>query len=138
GIGFAGAPAAAVGPEVDTLHHGRGIEARPDDHWQPQRELVAVLLYRLLVFDLHQHGFAGADIGDRVGENVRPLLFGQRRLLPVGAGALVDHAGLVPLPDVSYHHAVADHHLEGVARAAVRQRIDVDRLDPVLRRVAEN
>ena len=83
GIGFGRAPAAAVGPEIDALHDGRGIVARADHHRHPQREFVAGLLDRLLIFDLHQHGFAGADIGDRVGEDVRPLLFGQRRLLAV-------------------------------------------------------
>ena len=92
GSDLARAPAAAIGPEVDALHDRRGIVARGDHHRHPQRELVAGLMHRLLIFDLHQHGFAGADIGDRVGEDVRPLLFGQRRLLPVALGLLVDDA----------------------------------------------
>jgi hypothetical protein len=96
------------------------------------------LLHRLLIFDLHQHGFAGADIGDRVGEDVRPLLFGQRRLLSVLLRLFVDDLGLLPLLDVADHDAVADHHLQRIDRAARWQRIDVDGLDPVLRRVAEN
>ena len=138
GIGFGRAPAAAVGPEVDALHDRRGIVARRDHHRHPQRELVAGLLDRLLIFDLHQHGFAGADIGDRVGEDVRPLLFGQRRLLSVLLRLLVDDLGLLPLLDVADHDAVADHHLQRIDRAARRQRIDIDRLDPVLGRVAED
>ena len=132
GIGFGRTPAAAVGPEVDALHDGCGIVARGDHHRHPQRELVAGLLDRLLIFDLHQHGFAGADIGDRVGEDVRPLLFGQRRLLSVLLRLFVDDLGLLPLLDVADHDAVADHHLQRIDRAARRQRIDIDRLDPVL------
>ena len=93
---------------------------------------VARLVHRLLIFDLHQHGFAGPDIGDRVGEDVRPLLFGERRLLSVLLGLLVDDARLLPLLDLADHDAVADHHLERVDRAAFRQRIDIDRLDPIL------
>jgi hypothetical protein len=138
GIGSAGAPAATIGPEIDALHHGRGIVTRPDHHRQPQRELVSCLLDRLLIFDLHQHGFAGADIGDRIGEDVRPLLLGQRRLLPRCARRFIDDAGLLPLLDVADDDAIADHHLQRVDRAARRQRIDVSSLDPVLRRVAED
>ena len=137
GIGFGRTPAAAIGPEVDALHDGCGIVARGDHHRHPQRELVAGLCDRLLIFDLHQHGFAGADIGDRVGEDVRPLLFGQRRLLSILFGLFVDDLGLLPLLDVADHDAVADHHLQRIDRAARRQRIDIDGLDPVLRRVAE-
>ena len=137
-IGRRRAPAAAVGAQVDALHDRRRIVARADHQRHPQREFVAGLLHRLLIFDLHQHGFAGADIGDRVGEDVRPLLLGQRGLLAVRAGLLVDDAGLLPLLDVADDDAVADHHLERVDRAARRQRIDVGRLDPVLGRVAED
>ena len=137
-IGRGRAPAAAVGPKVDALHDRRRIVARADHHRHPQREFVAGLMHRLLIFDLHQHGFAGADIGDRVGEDVRPLLFGQRGLLSVAPRLLVDDAGLLPLLDVADHDAVADHHLQRVDRAAFGQRIDVGRLDPVLRRVAKD
>ena len=93
---------------------------------------------RLLVFDLHQHGFAGADIGNRIGEDVGPFLLGQGSLLSVLPGLLVNDAGLLPLLDIADDDAVADHHFESVDRAAVRQRIDVRRLHPVWRRVAEN
>ena len=93
---------------------------------------------RLLVFDLHQHGFAGTDIGDRVGEDVGPFLLGQGSLLSVLPGLLVNHAGLLSLLDIADDDAVADHHLERVDRAAGRQRIDVSRLHPVLGRVAED
>ena len=136
-IGFGRTPAAAIAPEVDALHDGRGIVARSDHHRHSQRKFVAGLLNRFLIFDLHQHGFAGADIGDRVGEDVRPLLFGQRRLLPVLLCLLVDELGLLPFLDVADHDAVADHHLQGIHRAARGQRIDIDRLDPVFGRVAE-
>ena len=112
------APAAAIGPQVDALYHWRGIIARADHHRHPQGELVAGLMNRLLIFDLHQHGFAGADIGDRVGEDVRPFLLGQGSLLSVLAGLFVNDAGLLPLLDIADHDAIADHHLEGIDRAA--------------------
>ena len=138
GIGFGRTPAAAIGPEVDALHDGNGIVAGGDHHRHPQRELVAGLLNRFLIFDLHQHGFAGADIGDGIGEDVRPFLFGQRRLLSVLLRLFVDDARLLPLLDVADHDAIADHHLQRIDRAARRQRIDIDGLDPVFCRVAEN
>jgi hypothetical protein len=72
------------------LDNRHGIVARGNHHRHPQRELVAGLCDRLLIFDLHQHGFTGADIGDRVGEDVRPFLFGQRRLLSVLLRLFVD------------------------------------------------
>ena len=81
--------------------------------------------------------FAGPDIGDRVGEDIRSLLFGERGLLSVLLRLLVDDARLLPLLDVADHDAVADHHLERIHRAAIRQRIDINRLDPILGRVAE-
>ncbi len=137
-IGCGCAPTAAIGPKLDALHDGRGIIARADHHRHPQRELVARLRNRLLIFDLHQYRFAGANVGDRICKNVRSFLFGQRGLLSVRTGLLVDDASLLPLPDLADHDAVADHHLERVDRAARRQRIDVSRLHPVLRRVFEN
>ena len=57
---------------------------------------------------------------------------------PAPRRLFIDDAGLLPLLDVADDDAIADHHLQRVDRAARRQRIDVDRLDPVLRRVAEN
>ena len=118
GIGFDRTPAAAIGPEVDALHDGNGIVAGGDHHRHPQRELVAGLLNRFLIFDLHQNGFAGADIGDGVGEDVRPFLFGQRRLLSILLRLFVDDRRLLPLLDVADHDAVADHHLQRIDRAA--------------------
>jgi hypothetical protein len=80
----------------------------------------------------------GPDIGDRVGEDVRPLLFGERGLLSVLLRLLVDDARLLPLLDIADHDAVADHHLERIDRAAIGQRIDINRFDPIVRRVAED
>jgi hypothetical protein len=51
---------------------------------------------------------------------------------------LVDDARLLPLLDVADHDAVANHHLERIDRAAVRQRIDINRFDPIVGRVAED
>lgn len=95
-------------------------------------------MHRLLIFDLHQHGFARADIGDRVGEDVRPLLLGERGLLAGAARLFVDHARLLPLLDVPDDDAVADHHLQRIDGAVRGERIDIGRLDPVLRRVAKD
>ena len=122
GIGLARAPAAAIGPEVDALHDGNGIVAGRDHHRHPQRELVAGLLDRLLIFDLHQHGFAGADIGDGVGEDVRPFLFGQRRLLSILLGLFV--YGEVAVPNQSGHiylvtNRHGQHRLITVARPTI-------------------
>ncbi len=127
----------AVGLEVDALHDGRWVIAWSHHHRHAQRELAAVLLHRLLIFDLHQHRFARTDIGDRIGEDIRPLLLGQRGLLTVALGVLVDDAGLLPLLDVADDDAVADHHLERIDRASRRQRVDIGRLHPLLGRIAE-
>ncbi|MGY3122695.1 hypothetical protein ACVWXQ_006632 [Bradyrhizobium sp. S3.14.4] len=131
------APARAVRAEVDALHDRRRIVARPDHQRQPQRIFIAGLMHRLLIFDLHQHGFAGTDIGDRIGEDVRPLLLGERGLLAGTARLLVDHPCLLPLLDVADDDAVTDHHLQRVDGAAGGKRINVGRLDPVLGRIAE-
>jgi len=111
GVGRGGAPARAIWAEVDALHDRRRIVARPDDERHAQRIFVAGLVHRFLIFDLHQHGLAGADIGDRVGEDVRPFLFGECCMLAGLARLLVDDACLLPLLDVAGDDAVADHHL---------------------------
>jgi hypothetical protein len=138
GVGRCRAPAATVGPQVDVLHHGCRIVTRSDHHRHPQREFISRLMNGLLIFDLHEHGFAGADIGDRVGEDVRPLLLGECSLLSVPLCLLVDDAGLLPFPDLADDDAVADHHFERVDRATGRQRIDIGRLHPALGRIPEN
>ncbi len=137
-IGDARAPAVLARTQVDALHHRRRIEARTDHERHAQREFAARLAHRLLVFDLHQHGLARADIGDRIGEDVRPLLLGQRGLAALLARLLVGDARGLALLDVADHDAVADHHLERVDRAALGQRVDIDRLDPVVGGVAED
>src|SRR4030095_6487297 len=93
---------------------------------------------RLLVFDLHQHGFARADIGDRVGEDVRPLLLRQRGLAAVPARLLIDDARRLALLALADHDAIAAHHLERIDRAALGQRIHIDGLGPLAGRIAEN
>ncbi len=128
----------AAGSEVDGLRDRRRAVARRDHERHPQRGDIARAVHRLLVFDLDHDRFAGSDIGDRVGKDVRPLLLHERRLAAGALGLLVDRLGLDALLDLADHDAVADHHLERIDRAAVRQRIDVDRLDPVLRRIVEH
>ena len=95
-------------------------------------------MHRLLIFDLHQHGLARADIGNRIGEDVVAFLFGEGCLLPVLPRPLIDDTRLLPFLDVADDNAFADHHLQRIDRAARRQRIDVGRLDPIRGRVAEN
>ena len=124
--------------EVDRLHDRLRQVTRRHHQRHPQRELVTGLAHRLLVFDLHDHGFARPDIGDRVGEDVRPLLFDEARLLAGGLRLLVNLAGLLPLLDVAHDDALSDHHLQGVDRRSLRQRIDVDRLDPSVGRIVED
>lgn len=93
---------------------------------------------RLLVLDLDQHSLARRDIGDRIGEDVRPLPFGQRRLLSGLPRLFVDHACLLPFLDVADNDAVADNDLERIDGAAVRQRINVSGFHPLVGRIAEN
>ncbi len=93
---------------------------------------------RLLIFDLHHDGLARTDIGHRIGEDVGSLLLDQGGLAAGSFCCFVDHLGLDPLFDFTNHDTVADHHLEGVYGAAVGQRIDVNRFDPVLRRIVED
>src|SRR5207244_13510748 len=88
--------------------------------------------------DLNNDGLVRADIGDRVGEDVRTLLLHQRGLLTGGFRLLIELARLLALGDVGDHDALADHHLEGVNRAAFGQRVYVDTLDSTVRRVVKN
>ncbi len=95
------APAAAVGLQIDVLHDRLRIVARAYDQRDAQREGAGGLLHRRLIFELHQDGFAGRDIGDRVGEDVRPLLLDQRGLVTGGLGLFVDRARGLPLLDLA-------------------------------------
>lgn len=104
---------------------------------QAKGEFIALLVHRLLIFDLHQHGFAWTDIGDRVAKNVGTVLLGQRRLLAVLPGLFVNNARLLAFLDVANDDVLADDHPQHVDRRAIGQRIDVTCLDEVLRRVLE-
>ncbi len=123
--------------EFDGLDDRRRIVAGGDDHREAQRELTAGLVHRLLVFDLHDDGFAGADIGDLVGEDVGALLFQQGGLLALGLGLLVDFASFLARLDLAFDEAIADLHLQDVDGGIFRQREDVGALDPSLARVLE-
>ncbi len=138
GIGRRGAPAGAVLAEVDALYDRCRIVARSDHQRHAERIFIAGLVHRLLIFDLHQHGLAGTDIGHRIGEDVRPLLLGQRGLLARAARLLVDHASPLPLLDVADDDAVADHHLQRVDGTIGGERIDIGGRDPVPGRIAEH
>jgi hypothetical protein len=119
-------PSLPAGREIDRLHDRLREVARRHHQRHPQRELVAGLPHRLLVLDLHDHGVARPDIGDRIGEDVRPLLLDKAGLLARGLRLLVDLAGLLPVLDVPDDDALSDHHLQGVDRRSLRQWIDVE------------
>ena len=76
--------------------------------------------------------------GDRIGEEVRPLLLDETGAAAFGARRLIDRPGLGPRLDLADDDAVADHHLEIVDRAVVGQREDVNGLDPAVAGVAEH
>ncbi len=131
------APALVRRIEIDGLHHRGRVVARRDHERDTQRELVARLVHRLLVFDLHQDALARPDIGDRIGEHVGALLLHQGGLAALRFRLRVDRLGGLALLHVGHDDALAHHHLEGVDRPALGQRIDIDRLDPVVGGVME-
>ncbi len=134
-----GAPAPSLATaQIDRLYDRRRHIAWRHHQRHPQRELIAGLSHRLLVLDLHHYGLVRPDIGDGVGEDVWPLLFHQARFPACGLGLLVERAGAFAILDVADDNAIADHHLERIDGAGLRQRIDVDRLDPAVRRVMED
>ena len=90
-----------------------------------------------LILDLDDDGFAGADIGDGIGEEVWPFLFEQGGLLAFGFGLFVDGFGLLFLLDHAFDEAVTDLHAERVDGAFVGQGEDVDAFDPAVGRVLE-
>src|SRR5204862_3089273 len=132
------APAARAPIVVDRLHQRRRVVTRRDDQRDAERKLIAVLPHRLLVFELHQHGFARADIGDRVGEDVGTFLLAKARLLTGGLGALEILAGLLPALELAHDDPLADDHLEAVDGGAFRQRIDIDGFNPTIGRILKN
>ncbi len=69
-----------------------------------------------------------ADIGDRIGEDVGPLLFDQRGLLALALRLFVDGARGLLFLDVGDDDAVADDHLQRIDGAVFRQREDIERL----------
>jgi hypothetical protein len=128
------------GAPLDDGHHrrGSGAVARGGDGRQAQSIGAGGGPHRLLVLDLHQHRLAGADIGDRIGEQVGPLLLGERGGLALGRCRLVDAPRRRALADIGDDDPVADHELHRIDRRILRQREQVGALDPLARRVAES
>src|SRR5262249_38953871 len=78
------------------------------DHREPQTELPRVVSDGLLILDLDADRGAGSDVGDRRGEDVRPLLLDEARtpalllgllVLRLRGGALLDDAFDQPVAD---------------------------------------
>ena len=91
-----------------------------------------------LELDLDQHRLTGADIGDRVLEHVGTMLFDQPRFLALGLRFFVDLLGFLARFDLAVEDAFSDHHLERIDRTVFGQGIEIGRLHPVIRRVAES
>ena len=120
--------------------HGRtlpGDVARPHDKGNAQLEFAVVEAHRLLVFDLDDHSLTRPDIGNRVREHVRPLLLDERGLDAGRRGLLVDLAGFGAFLDLAFEEAVAHLHLQRVDCCALRQRIDINSFNPLVRGVLE-
>src|SRR4029077_18397900 len=99
---------------------------------------AARLMHRLLILDRNNDGLVRADIGDRVGEDVRTLLLHQRGLLTGSLRLFIELARLLAVLDVGDDDALADDHLERVDCAAFGQWVYVDTLDPAVGRVVED
>ena len=67
-----------------------GTVTRPDDHREDEFVRAVLVLQRLDVADLYDDLLAGHDVGDRLREDVRPLLVEQARGLVPRLRRLVD------------------------------------------------
>ena len=71
---------------------GRG-EARGNRHRKARAKDAVLDEGFVLIFDLDSDGFMWADIGDRGGEDIGPLLFDKAGFLALGFGGLINFLG---------------------------------------------
>ena len=127
-------PRAAAADRADAVGAARRVEPRADDHREDELVPAVGVGQRVEVADVDVDLLARLDVGDRLGEDVRPLLGQQRGDVALALGLLVDLLGLLALADDAADLPLADGHDELVDRRVVRQREDVDRLDLARRR----
>ncbi len=106
-----------------------GVVPRPDDHRELELVAAHVVAQHVHVGDLDVHFLAGADVADRLGEDVRPLLLQQGRRLAGQQGLFVDPPSFLAALDYSHDPPLGDDHRHVVHRRFVRQREDVHRFD---------
>ncbi|MCY1294906.1 hypothetical protein D9M70_442230 [compost metagenome] len=128
---------AGAAVEVDGLNDRLRIIAGRDHHRETERIEAVRLTDRALVLDLYDDRFAGADIGDLVGEDVRALLLEQCRLLALGLRLFVDLLGFLARLYLALDEAVADLHLQRIDRRILGQGEDIGAFDPALAGVLE-
>ena len=137
GVGHSvGASRPARRAQADGLDRA-GNEARAHHHGEAQPEAAVVVDQHLLILDLDGDLLAGPDVGDRRGEDVRPLALQQTGLLAFLLRRLVNPAGFLALLDAALDDAVADAHPEVVHRRVLGQGKDVHPFDPVVARIEE-
>src|SRR5947208_784976 len=100
------------------------------DHREPQAEAPRVVPDGLLVLDLDADRGAGSDVGDRRGEDVRPLLLDEARAPAFVLRLLVLRLRRSPLLDDALDQPVAHLHAQMVDRRVLGQREDVDAFRP--------
>jgi hypothetical protein len=106
-------------------------------HREAQAVGAGVDVHAVLILDLQRDRLARPDIGDRGGEDVGPLALHQAGMLAVRRGLLIDGLGLLPLLDLADDLPVADLHHEMIDRRLLRQRKDIDALEPGVRWIDE-
>ena len=134
---LAGDARVAPADRPDAVGAARRVEARADDHREDELVPAVRVGERVEVLDVDVDLLARLDVGDRLREDVRPLLGEQRGDVALAAGLLVDLLGLLALADDAANPPLADGHDELIDRRVLRQREDVHRLDLLAERILE-
>ena len=119
---------------------GRQV-ARAHHQWQAQplvADAVDGAVFDLLAnLQFDDDPLVRADIGDSASEHVRSLLFEQGGALPRRLCLLVGTRRLFPRLDLGFDDALADTHAHAADRGVVRQREQVNGLEPPIARILE-
>ncbi len=126
---LAGAAVLSGGHRADAIGGARRVEARTDHHRKHELVVAVVVGERVVVRDVDVDLLARLDVGDRLGEDVGPLLGEERSDVALLARLDVELLGLLALADDAANVAVADRHDELAHRRVLRQREDIERLD---------